>query len=423
MTDADRLAGEAWIFGYPLVLTDMARRVAAAQGQPPNTFQHVRTFPHHTFTDLVMPNADTLYSSAWLDLRAEPVVLSLPATGSRYVLMPLVSASTEVFAALGSRTTGVDGGEFAICGPGWTGELPDGVARIDAPTATVSILARTSTGGTRDYLAVHALQDSYLLIPLSEYVLDAPSPGAVDPLPAAAATTAPVDQVARLDGPAFFDRLAELLVDNPPAPADEPMLQRLAELGVRPGEPLVGGAAIAAGPSVGQAILRQTRIELDVVNGWSIVRGLGRYGTDYALRAAVALQGLGGNLDLDAVHPRASLDADGQPLGGGHQYVVHFDAGEVPPVRGFWSLTVYNDKQSFVDNSLDRYAIGDRDPLVYAEDGSLDIWVQPDDPGPEFQSNWLPAPTGSFTLSLRTYWPEPSIIDGTWNPPPIRRLD
>jgi hypothetical protein len=426
MTDAEQLAAESWIFGYPLVLMDVTRSVMSAEGHPPNTFQHLRAFPDHTFTDVVSPNADTLYSTAWLDLRAEPVVLTLPDLGDRYVMMPMLSAWTDVFAAPGSRTTGSAGGDFAIVGPGWTGELPDGVSRIDSPTALAWLIGRTGTAGTRDYLAVHRLQDQYQLTPLSRFVPDAPPPQRFEALPAATSHLAPVDQVARMDGPTFFGALAALLVDNPPSAADAPALAKLERLGVRPGQPLsTSEPALAAGPSAGQALLRRIGEQTDAnkVNGWTIVRGLGDYGTDYDRRAYVALIGLGANLDADAVYPYATVDDHGRGLGGGHSYLLHFGPGQQPPVRGFWSLTLYDDKQFFVDNPIDRYAIGDRDALGWHEDGSLDILIQHEDPGPDWESNWLPAPTGSFNVVLRAYWPEPEVLDGRWTPPAVTRLD
>lgn len=427
--DLDGLAAQAWIFGYPLVLMDVSRQVMTAHGGPANTFEHQRAFPDHTFTDVVTPNADTLYSSAWLDLRAEPVVLSMPDLTGRYHMMPMLSAWTDVFAAPGSRTSGEGGGEYAICPPGWDGDLPAGVARVDAPTCLVWLVGQTSAAGTKDYLAVHALQNNMLLTPLSQYADGGEPPRPVPPLATTTEESTPVDQVARMDGPTFFGRLASLLADNPPAPADRAFVDSLGVLGLRPGQPLAESdpaavSAMGAAPSLGQAELRRLGNEMrqDTVNGWSIQRGLGSYGTDYGRRAHVAFQGLGANLDADAIYPHATVDGEGRALNGGHQYVVHFDAGALPPVNGFWSLTVYDDKQFFVDNPIDRYAIGDRDALVYGEDGSLDIWIQHEDPGEEFSSNWLPAPSDSFNVFFRAYWPQRAALDGTWAPPPVTRL-
>ena len=431
MPDLEQIAARAWLYGYPLVLMDTTRRVRTGH-EAVNTFHHTRSFPDYTYTDVVMPNADTLYSAAWLDLRAEPVVLTMPEMAGRYHMVPMLSGWTDVFFSPGSRTTGDHGGEYAICGPGFRGPLPDGLTRVDAPTALVSLGGRISTLGTRDYLAVHALQDQLQLVPLSRYAPEAPAPVTVPDLPSTQDFSAPVDQVARLDGAAFFGRLAWLLGDNPPRPEDREAVAWLERLGVvsqpadeplQPRDPEVA-EAIAGAPSAGQTLLRQAgeRADAERANGWTIRRGLGDYGTDYGRRAQVALTTLGANLDADAVYPRATVDEQGHPLSGGHRYLLRFAPGDLPPVRGFWSLTLYNDKQYFVDNELDRYAISDRDDLVPSMDGSVEILIQHDDPGENLRSNWLPAPTGSFNVILRAYWPEQSILNGAWAPPPLVRM-
>jgi len=410
---------------------DVTRRVTSGHGPPVNTFDHMRSFPDYTFTDVASPNADTLYSLAWLDLRAEPIVLSIPDLGGRFHTFPMASGWTDVFFSPGSRTTGEGGADYAIVGPGWTGTLPADVTRVDAPTNMVYVAGRTGTAGTRDFLAVHELQDMYLLTPVSRFEPDAPFPEPVEAWPSTKDFSAPVDQVARMDGPTFFGRLARLLADNPARDSDGPAMAGLAQLGITPStedtpatpsDPAVA-AAIAAGPSAGQALLRQAGERAEKVNGWVIRRGLGEYGTDYARRAQTALVSLGANLDADSVAPRATVDEQGRPLNGHHRYRMHFAPGELPPVRGFWSLTVYNDKQFFVDNPIDRYAIGDRDDIAPGPDGSVDILIQHDEPGPNLESNWLPAPTGSFNVTLRAYWPEQSILNGSWTPPPLTRLD
>jgi hypothetical protein len=425
MTDLEKHATDAWVYGYPLVLMDVTRQVTSTHDI--NTFHHMRTFPDHTFHDVVSPNADTLYSSAWLDLSDEPMVLSLPALGDRYVMMPILSGWTDIFASLGSRTTGNQGGHFAICPPGWSGELPDSVTRIDSPTSMAWIIGRTSTAGTKDYLAVHAMQDQYRLTPLSAFVDGTPYQPAQPPAPAS--LTAPVDQVAAMDGSTFFIRLGQLLVDNPPLPRDKAAEESLAALGIRPGtgpnltDPQID-AAVAAAPSSGRDRLRRKGDEVEAarVNGWTIWRGLGDYGTDYATRAYIAFIGLGANLDADAMYPRATVDSDDRPLVGDHHYVLHFAPDRLPPVNGFWSLTLYDDKQFFVDNPIDRYVIGERDDLVFGEDGSLDIWVQHEDPGADAHGNWLPAPAGAFNVVLRAYWPQEAALNGEWTPPPLTRL-
>ncbi len=425
-TALDHLAAEAWIFGYPLVLMDITRQVMTAHGTSPNLFDHTRAFPDPSFTDVMAPDADVLSSSAWLDLRAEPVVMSLPEMPGRYHSMTMLSGWTEVFAAPGSRTTGDAGGDFAVCGPGWSGYLPDNVARIDAPTSMVWLIGRTGAAGTRDYLAVHALQNNYLLSPLSEFLNQSPPPPP-PPLSTMVDVSTPVDQVARMDGAAFFNRLAWLLMDNP-AP-DSTYVDSLGVLGLRAGWPMdlsdpAVGAAVAAAPSAGQARLRRFAAQVDQhpEHGWIIPRGRGHYGSDYERRAYVAFVGPGANLDADGMSPRAMVDGEGRALGGGNQYLMRFEPDQLPPVNGFWSLTMYDDKQFFVDNPIDRYAIGDRDALAYGEDGSLELCIQHEQPGANRAANWLPAPTGSFHLVFRAYWPGQAILDGTWTPPPLTRL-
>lgn len=219
-----------------------------------------------------------------------------------------------------------------------------------------------------------------------------------------------------------------MMVDNPPDPADAPILGRLAKLGIAPGASLDDLAAeelaaLDAGARRGPETLRDllARAESANAGGWTVHRGLGDYGTDYTKRAVITRFGYGANLDADALYPHATTDADGRPLDGAHTYVLHFGAGQTPPVDGFWSLTMMNERQFFADNPLNRYAIGDRSGMRTNPDGSLDIYVQHDSPGPDRESNWLPAPTGSFNVFLRLYWPQRPALTGDWTPPALQR--
>jgi hypothetical protein len=430
--EAVGLAADAFVFGYPLVLMDASRAVFMnaprpdGGGQPANELSHLRTFPDASFTQVVSPNADTLYSTAWLELAAEPIVLTTPASAGRYYLMPLLSAWTDVVASPGTRTTGEDAGAFAITGPDWEGELPLGLQEIRAPTSMAWIIGRTQTNGKADYEAVHRFQDALSLVPLSAWGSE-PAPPAARPVdPGVDLETPPPVQVAAMDAAAFLGRLATLMVDNPPAADDAPALERFAAIGLSPG-------AFAPGPGLADALDEGMRHGMagiraalqhppDPTDGWSISRDIGSYGTDYAKRAMVALVGLGANLNADAIYPHTSVDGDGEALNGAHRYVLRFPPGRTPPARAFWSLTMYDEHQYFVDNPLGRYAIGDRDPLAVNADGSLDLWLQRESPGPERESNWLPAPSGPFNLILRIYWPEQPALDGTWTPPGIEKL-
>ncbi|MEU8619150.1 DUF1254 domain-containing protein [Streptomyces sp. NPDC048623] len=426
-------AAEAYVFAYPLVTMELTRRQMTTPGAAvpgsaaPNTFAHLPVTPDASFEGVVSPNADTLYSLAWLDLSAGPVRLSVPETRGRYFLLPLYDAWTNVFACPGSRTTGSAAGEFAVVGPGWRGELPDGVERIDAPTSMVAIIGRTQVNGASDYPVVHAVQAGYRLTPLTDGATAAANAdsGPVD------LVTAPVDQVAALDPATFFAMTAHLMAANPAKADDAPMVEGLARLGVVPGMPFDWDSlspetqqAVTEGAAEGlaqiQAAGRKPRAR--VRDGWMTAFEIGAYGTDYLQRAAVTLVGLGANLPQDAVYPMCRVDADGEPLHGDNRYQLHFPADGLPPVNAFWSLTMYNDRQFFVDNPIDRYAIGDRDALRFNADGSLTLLIQHTAPAEGLESNWLPAPEGSFNLMLRLFWPRPEVLGGTWHAPAVHRV-
>ncbi len=434
--EAVKLVAEAYVYGYPLVLMDASRQVMTAvpkpttRAAPINQFNDSKEFPDATFTNVVSPNADTLYSFSWLDLSKEPLVLSLPDTGDRYYLMQMLDGWTNVFASPGTRTTGNRKGDYAIVGPRFNGTLPNGVEEIKSPTSLVWIIGRTQTNGKSDFAAVRALKAQYKLTPLSAWGRDYTPPAEVPVGPNAVAKMPPVERVAKMDAAAFFARLTDLLSDNPPAAADKAMVAKLAKIGIVPGalfdtaklEPTVARELERGAVAGRDSILAEARKpQGKVVNGWDMIMNIGRYGTNYPFRAVVALVGLGANLPDDAIYPRAIVDSEGNPLSGASRYTIHFPKGQFPPVGAFWSITMYNAKQFFVDNPINRYAIGDRDKLKFNEDGSLTLYVQNESPGKGRESNWLPAPTDSFNLFMRLYWPKQAILDGTWKPPAVER--
>ncbi|GAA5613156.1 hypothetical protein Spla01_04324 [Streptomyces platensis] len=430
-TELTALAAEAYVFAYPLVTMELTRRQMTTPGSsvlgsaPLNSFAHMPFTPDASFEGVVSPNVDTLYSMAWLDLSAGPVRLSVAATPGRYFLLPLYDAWTNVFACPGTRTTGSGAREFALVGPGWQGELPEGMERIDAPTSLTAIVGRTQVNGVRDHPAVHAVQAGYRLTPLTDApVSTAAGPGPVD------LVTAPVDQAAALDAATFFAMTAHLMADNPAKPEDAPVVERIALLGVVPGRPYDWDAlspeaqrAIAEGAAEGLARVRSAgrTPRAEVVDGWMTPYDIGSYGTDYLQRAAITAVGLGANLPQDAVYSLCRADAGQQPLHGSNRYQLRFEAGNLPPVNAFWSLTMYNDRQFFVDNAINRYAIGDRDALEFGSDGSLTLLIQHASPGARLESNWLPAPEGSFNVMLRMFWPRPEVLERTWHTPALCR--
>jgi hypothetical protein len=430
-------AKDGYVYGYPLVLMDVSRAKltnvpnALRPGLAPiNQFGNIKTFPDATFNDVVSPNADTLYSSAWLDLAKEPVVLSVPDTQGRYYLMPMLDAWTNVFASPGKRTTGTGKGNFAITGPAWASALPAGLKQIKSPTDMVWIIGRTQTNGPSDFAAMNSLQAQYKLTPLSAWGKIYIPPSNVPTDANIDMKAAPVDTVAAMDARAFFNRLAMLMKNNPPAAADAPIVARLASIGIAPGQSF---DLDRSGNEMAKAISEGVNRVLELgqnpgngrfVNGWTMAtRDMGSYGTNYDARAGVARVGLGANLRADAIYPMARVDSEGRPLNGGNRYVVHFDKGQTPPSNAFWSVTMYNSKQLFVANPINRYAIGHRDKPKYNKDGSLDIWIQHDSPGKDRESNWLPADAGDFNLMMRIYWPKEAVTSGEWDPPAVNKVN
>jgi hypothetical protein len=429
------LAREAYMYLYPLVLMDTTRRQATnvAAGQvmgrgPVNEFVHVRTFPPADFTDVVRPNFDTLYSAAWLDLSKGPMVVSAPDTGGRYYLLPMLDQWTDVFASPGKRTTGTQAKDFVVVPPGWTGVIPDGLERIDAPTPYVWIIGRTQTNGPADYAAVNKLQDQLKITSLAG---DDGSASTFEPDPSVDMKTPPMVQVERMPADRFFAYAAEILKTCPPHIVDQPVLARIARIGIVPGESWdiasVGSEnadAVAKGAADGFAFMGEKVPTLArVVNGWGMnTDTMGVYGTYYLKRAIVALVGLGANLPEDAIYPFNLGDSDGHSLNSVNKYVLHFDKDQLPPVDAFWSLTMYDPKGFPCPNPMNRCAIGDRDDLRYNADGSVDLYIQHDDPGPEKTSNWLPAPNGDFNIMLRLYAPRASVTDGMWAPPALEKV-
>ena len=429
--EARKIAGQAYTFAYPLVLAEMTRRANTQESSPRyiNRFVHVLAFPDEQFRQVIRPNADTLYSSAWLDLSAEPMLLHVPDTKGRYYLMQFMDAWTETIASPGKRTTGTGEGWFAIVGPNWQGKLPANAQRIDCPTNISWLIGRTQTNGPSDYDFVHSIQQAYQLAPLSSYPQGTPPISLADlnQLQLRGGLPPPV-QVARMSTAEFFQLFAQLLLKNPARAADQPMMAQLAKIGIAPGQPFPPASlsreqlqAIDEGAQASaQALAGFDRSSLPTgKTGWTLPGKYGRYGTNYVVRALTARYFLGILPAEDAVYLSSVHDESGKPLDGTKRYTMHFEKGSTPPERAFWSLTAYDEQGYFAGNPLHRFAIGDRDQLKFNADGSLDIYIQHDSPGADKESNWLPAPAGSFNLALRMYWPEQAAISGEWTPPPV----
>lgn len=427
----------AYIYAYPLLTMDVTRRqttnieAGKMPGRGPmNTFAHIREFPAADFKAVVRPNFDTLYSSAWLDLRDGPVIVSAGANhDGRYYELPMYDMWTDAFAVPGQRTSGPEAGNWAVVPPGWSGDLPGGMDRIDAPTPMVWIIGRTQTNGPEDYPAVQKIQDAFGLTPLARWgAADAAAPRTVAVDPSVDMTTPPLDQVNAMSAAAYFDYAMALMAVHPPHLTDGPLVMLMRRIGLVPGarfadlDPAVqkGLAEVPAAAlrAMQEAFPRIAR----VVNGWQMnIDTMGVYGNFYLKRAIIAMVGLGANSPEDAVYPVLMADADGAPVSGENNYVLHFGQDELPPVRAFWSVTMYDAQGFQAANPLGRFAIGDRDPLRYNADGSLDLYLQHESPGQDKEPNWLPAPPGPLGITMRLYSPKAAVINGRWNPPAVNK--
>ena len=435
--EAHAIGVDAYLYFYPLIVMDITRRVATnvEPGKkmglgPANIFNNFTAFPTADFKTVVRPNFDTLYSSAWLDMTAEPVIVSAPDTGGRYYLLPMLDMRTDVFASPGWRTTGTQAGSFLVSPPGWDGAAPAGMTRIRAPTPYVWIIGRTKTDGPPDYDAVHKIQAGYRITPLSQWDKPArPVEARIDPT--VDMTTPPKVQIDRMPAGKFFAYAAELLKVNPPHITDQPIIAQLQRIGFEAGksfdlqkaEPAVRKALESVPSEAQQLMAWKVPTMARVVNGWSMnTDTMGVYGNYYLKRAIVAQMGLGANLPEDAIYPLNLADESGQPLDGSNKYTLHFDKGAAPPADAFWSVTLYDSDGFQVANPIDRFALSSWMPFRHNADGSLNLYFESESPGADKEANWLPVPAGAFNLAMRIYAPRSEVLTGKWNPPPVLRV-
>ena len=429
--EAYTIGVQAYIYGYPVVEMYRTRylRVYHSTSKlrtPINQFRHVPILLDHRHTDVVSPNNDTLYSAAWLDLAREPLILHLPDMKGRYHIFQLLDFYTNNAGSLGKRTTGTSAGDFALVGPAWKGTLPAGVKRVDCPTNAAWLIGRTLVDGPADLPAVHKLQEQYTLTPLSAWgKTNAPR------LPEKKTDPPPYDLSEPLN---FFAILNTALRENPPPKREAALMSLFGRIGVGPDQtfgPTLQDAAAVKGLQralkVGNEMITGASKRLrSPVDGWLWPpKGVGNFGDDYLLRAETARTALASLSPEDAVYISGVQDAQGQAFSGKHRYVLRFEKGQLPPVDGFWSVTMYRmPERLLAANALGRYSIGDRTAGLRTEaDGSLEILIQHESPGKDRESNWLPAPPGEFSLMMRAYVPRRTFLDRTWKLPPVKRID
>jgi hypothetical protein len=431
------LGVQAFVFGLPYVYLPTLRWNWVTQPKPPGSFEpyaplnhfwNGRTLANATWRGGGAPNQDTLYSMAWVDVSKEPIILSHPDMGDRYFVFELASMDSDNFAYVGTRTTGEKAGSFAIVGPDWKGTLPEGVKALPpSRTPTVLVFGRTLVDGEADVPAVNALQDQYKLTPLSFW-------GKKDAvLPASRDVWKPFDT--STDPLAEWKTMSRAMTNNPPEARLAKLVELFGKVGVGPGhgqdidkldDATKRGLARAAVD--GRKMLNEAIRSGDLgkkINNWSIPPkdfGTAGLSDDFLLRGS--LQCLGGiiaNDPAEAVYFNTGFDGAGQPLDGAKRYVIRFAPDQLPDVKAFWSMTLYDPTYNFTPNPINRYSIGDRSKQVKkGADGSLTIYVQSTSPGADKESNWLPSTkSGLFLLVMRTYMPGAAILEQTWAPPPI----
>jgi hypothetical protein len=411
----EALARDAYIWGYPLVLFGRYLDAYRQKGNPINQFivQSALSTPS---TPGGGPNVDTIYGYTWLDLRAGPQLLYVPAVGDRYYSIQLLDMYGDCFAYVGSRATGRKAGAYAIVGPGWKGKLPAGVKAVHAPTDDVMTLARTFVRDEDDMPAVREIQGKYGFGDLADY------PHATR-LPIARAEL-PLPSILDLSpaGASYYDELCQRLTADPPQGNDRPHLKRFAPIGIAPGahpsaDPRLKAIFEAAVPVADKRV--KTAQYGVVINGWSTNFSMVAFQKDPLMRASSNKYGPGAHIPEEGLYFNAAQGPDGQPLSGARNYVLRFPKGGLPPVDAFWSLTAYSPTMSLIENPIKRYAIkGGMAGLSYGPDGSLEIQLRHAAP-PQGEANWLPIPDGPFRLVLRTYQPRREILDQTYKLPPL----
>ncbi|MFI0514568.1 DUF1254 domain-containing protein [Streptomyces sp. WSLK1-5] len=427
------LGEQAYVYGFPYIYNAELRHGWVTEPPDPKMrmhsavdhFWHARTLFDASDQEGLAPNVDTLYSCAWVDLSTEPVILSHPEMGDRYFTFELTGITSDNYDYVGRRATGPHAGDFALVGPGWEGELPAGVRRTaTAPSPWILVAGRTLIDGEHDLPAVHALQDQYRLTPLHLYGKQ----GAT--VPERRDVLVPVDP--ERDPLAPWKTLNAMLAENPPPERHEILLRQFAEIGVGAGldveaQPESVRQGLIAAATAGLPMLQEQLLSGDwakLINGWRYPPPqMGHFGDDFIKRAAEqALFGIAANDLEETVYLVAFDDAEGEKLSTG-RYEMRFEAGTLPPVDAFWSLTAYDEARNLIANPIDRYSIGDRTRgLVTEPDGGLILHLQPDSPGSERESNWLPTPQqGIWFVALRMYLPRPEVVDARWQCPPITR--
>jgi hypothetical protein len=435
--EARAIAKEAYIYANPMVDAYRAMYSWFLDEQDPEfkaPLNQIGNVPRvFTPKDRAVqgPNSDTPYSFLALDLRTEPIVLTVPKIeDDRYFSIQLIDLYTHNFDYIGSRTTGNDGGRFLVAGPGWNGDTPDGIKKVIRSETELAIAVyRTQLFRPGDLENVKAIQAGYKVQPLSAF-LGKPAPEAAPAID----FIAPLTREEITTSPEVFQQLNFLLQFCPTHPSEQELMARFARLDIGAGKTFDwDGFSPDIQAAIGEGIadawadfaLLKQRGDAGEVGSADIFGTREHLQNNYLYRMAAGKLGLWGNSEAEAVYPAYWVDANGDKLDGSHRYILRFAPGQLPPVNAFWSLTMYDVPDlMLVDNPIDRYLINSpmQDAFVRDDDGGITLYIQHESPGKAREPNWLPAPAGSFYMAMRLYWPKEEALDGTWKLPPLTRV-
>ncbi|MGL5379337.1 DUF1254 domain-containing protein [Clostridium sp.] len=422
-----------FIYGYPLVLSEIVRLDGLGSLAQRNKFAFEKTFVTPKYNRVIRPNIDTLYGSAWLNLKKGPLLLHVPDTNNRYYVAEVLDAWSNVFQSIGSRTTGNTEQNFIIIGPDtnvYKYTFPKNTKVIKSPTNIAWIILRIQTNGSKDYDVVHKLQEKFTISALYKEPINPQIKSLLeDPIFISNNTTN--DEVNNMLPSIFINILMQSMYKNPPYAEIQSckMNNILNDLNLIP-SPIFSFSnlndheqgALKAASKTYLEVINTSREELfnyNKRNGWSyLLSGIGTYGTDYLTRAIIATTVYGANIPKDSIYAFAYTDNNNKPLNGNNKYKIHFESN--PPVNAFWSITLYNEEGFLVQNTLNKYSISPHiESLNLNDDGSFDVYLQHSPPVKNLYNNWLPTPMNDFNLMLRLYWPSEDILSGKWLPPKI----
>ena len=429
---------EEYVYGFPLVIMDATRQVVTAVPKageyyaPINQLLKMRSYVSPDYKVVVRISRSSLWSGGVMDVGTEPQIVSIPDCKDVPVAVRWLNHWTDAFATAGSRTGEPYAGNYLVVGPGWSGTPPSDIKKVlQSSTRYAWVLFEMAANGPQDFPKIHALQDQLKITPLSAWGKPYTPPSNVPVDPTVDRTATPYDQVRLMTGEMFFKKLAILLKDNPPYPADTTMIERLKRIGVEPGkefDPSKLDPAIRKGINEAPAEVWKKfatgPFEMNAPNGWINVLNIARFDTDYQTRAFVAYFGLLAGLKEDIIYPSAVVDSNGWALDGGHKYAMHWEKVDLAASQnGVWSVSQYREN-FYVHNPIERYQIGSGMPLNFNSDGSLDIYIQATSPGKDKEANWLPLPpSGLVNLTIRIYNPKPETFDPNYKFPPVKRVD